>query len=214
METKDPSEMTTQELEQLLAQKKEKERKDRDKKRKEYEEHRDVVVETMVSKARDVSSILTAFKKELNEAFELQKERLEEYGAIRGNSKGGFSIQHTSGNFKAVRTRATSPKWDERSEKALVLISDFLRDTVKKKDQKIYDILKTFIQKNDKGELEYSKVMHLLSHKDKYDDPRWVEGLNLIQESYSIDLRGYGYEFYTKNEEGKWEKIEINFTAI
>ena len=214
MEQKSVEEMSAQELEQLLAKKKQEERIEREKKKQAYEAERNVVVETVVSKAQEISGILKAFKNELNEAFELQKERLDQYGAIRANSKGGFSIQDSLGRFKAVRTRATQPSWDERSEKAMELISDFLRDTVKKKDQKLYDILKTFIQKNDKGELEYSKVMHLLSHKDKYDDARWVEGLNLIQESYSIIFRGYGYEFHVKNDEGKWTKVEINFTAI
>jgi hypothetical protein len=107
------------------------------------------------------------------------------------------------------------PQWDERSDKALELIADFLRDTVKKKDIKLFEILFSFIQKNEKGDLEYSKVMHLLQHKGKYNDPRWLEGLELIQESYNVQLRGYGYEFYSKDEiTGKFEKVEINFTAL
>lgn len=211
METK---ELTTEQLEQMLAERKKKEREEREKKRKEYEERRDSKIQLMVMQAVEFQNSLKQWKAELHQAFEKQMEELVEYGALRSNSKGGFSLVHSSGEFKAVRTRSTQPSWDERSTKAIELISDFLKDTVKKRDQKIYEVLISFIQKNEKGELEYSKVMHLFKHRDKFDDPRWVEGLNLINESYSVHLRAYGYEFYKKSTDGKWDKIEINFTAI
>jgi hypothetical protein len=207
-------ELSIEQMEAILNEKKAKQAKLREKERQNYEIERDELVETMVAKARDISGILKSFKTDLNVVFDEHQLRLQEYGGIRSNSKGGFSLQHSNGEMKAVRTRSTQPVWDERSTKALELISDFMQDTVKKKDLKLYEILKSFIQRNEKGELEYSKVMHLLSHKDKYDDPRWVEGLNLIQESYSISLRGYGFDFFVKDEQGKWLKVEINFTAI
>lgn len=207
-------EMTSQELEQFLKKKRKDEQAARERERASYEIERDSLVETMVATAIDISGILKSFKTYLNVVFDEHQLRLQEYGGIRSNSKGGFSLQHSNGEMKAVRTRSTQPVWDERSAKALELISDFMQDTVKKKDLKLYEILKSFIQRNENGELEYSKVMHLLSHKDKYDDPRWVEGLNLIQESYSISLRGFGFDFFIKDGQGKWQKVEINFTAI
>jgi hypothetical protein len=206
--------MTTEELERVLEQRRVQERRERERARLNYESERDEIVGEIVKQATDLSTILKNFKDGLHSVFNDHQVRLQGYGGIRSNSKGGFSLVHSSGQIKASRIRATQPQWDERSTKAIELISDFMQDTVKKKDLKLYEILKSFIEKNDKGELEYSKVMHLFKHKDKYDDPRWTEGLNLIQESYSINLRGYGYEFHMKDDQGKWQKIEINFTSI
>ena len=56
--------------------------------------------------------------------------------------------------------------------------------------------------------------MNLLKHEDKYNDPRWLEGLRLIKESFSNHFKGYSYEFHFKNESGKWQKLELNFSAL
>ena len=207
-------EMTSKEIEVLMKEKRAAEQKQYDKEKKEYEAERDAKVLELLHKAEAVNEALTAFKNTCHETFEAHKERLDKYGGIRSNSKGGFSLTHSNGNLKATRIRSTMPQWDERSEKAIELISDFLRTTVKKRDAKLFEILISFIQKNEKGELEYAKAMHLFKHRDKYSDERWVKGLDLIHESFSTILRGYGYEFSTKDKEGKWEKIDINFTSL
>jgi len=215
METKQVQDLTTDELKALLAQKEAEQNAKREAARNKYEEERDFFVKDVIVNAVDLSEALSEFKKRLHQRFDEFQEKLNEYGEIRSNSKGGFSITTKDGKLRVKRYRSTMPSWDERSEKAMAMISDFLRDTVKKKDQKLFEILITFIQRNEKGELEYAKVMHLLQHRNKYNDPRWTEGLKLIEESYSNQLRGYGYEFYVKDEAtGKFEKIEINFTAL
>lgn len=215
MEEQVKNELSTEELRAMLAEREREEKEARQEERKKYEEDRDFFVRDVMVNAFGLHEALKLFKECLHEGFDEHQEKLNKYGAIRGNSKGGFSITTSDGRMRIKRVRSTMPQWDERSDKALELISDFLRDTVKKKDIKLFEILFSFIQKNEKGDLEYAKVMHLLQHKNKYDDPRWVEGLQLIQESYNVQLRGYGYEFYSKNEvTGKFEKIEINFTAL
>jgi hypothetical protein len=210
----DVANMSTEELEKLLVARKKAEKIQREKERKEYEVGIDEIVKSAISDVVDLSFMLKTFKNKLHELFEVQENKLASYGKITKKSKGGFSMTHSTGEFRITRTRSTTPQWDERSTKALTLIEEFLRDTVKKKDANLFEILYSFIKKGDKGELEYAKVMHLLSHKDKYDDARWVEGLNLIQESYSIHFKGYGYDFYQKDKEGKWSKIEINFSQL
>lgn len=209
------ADLSVEELRAALAEKEKDEKQAREREKNEYENKRDAFVKKITAQAIDLHVQLREFKEELHKEFDEHQIRLNEYGEIRSNSKGGFSITTKDGKLRARRTLSTAPAWDERSSKALELLSDFLQDTVKKRDKKLYEILITFIQKNEKGELEYAKVMHLLQHKEKYSDPRWVEGLKLIQESYNVQLRGYGYEFFHKEEEGgSWEKIEINFTAI
>ena len=63
--------------------------------------------------------------------MEKHREKLNEYGKIRSNSKGGFSLMHSDKTIRIKRRRDTQPTWDERSTKALELIHAFLYDTVK-----------------------------------------------------------------------------------
>ncbi|MDC9722399.1 MAG: hypothetical protein PSN34_06455 [Urechidicola sp.] len=73
----------------------------------------------------------------------------------------------------------------------------------------------SFLIRNKSGDLEYSRVMDLLSHEDKYTDERWVEGLHLVKESYSNVMKGYGYQLMHRPKEGdKWDNINLSFSSI
>jgi hypothetical protein len=208
------NELSAAELEQLLKKKKAEEAQKRQEQKAAYEAERDEKIMELMREAVKYSAMLRGFKELLHELFEQQQTRLNEYGEIRSNSKGGFSITHSSGDYRVKRIRATEPSWDERSLKAVELISEFLQSTVKKKDLKTYEILMTFMSRNKNQDLEYNKVMELLQHEDKYDDPRWKEGLQLLRESYSLNQRGFRYDFFVKDQEGSWERIELNFSSL
>ena len=212
--TKPATEMTTAELEQLLKQKKANEAKKLESERKAYEKERDEKVFNIMNTAKTLFREMSEFKQYCHLEMDKQANALSEYGKIRSNSKGGFSITNTEDTERITRRRDTEPVWDERSTKAIELIKDFLGDTIKKRDIKLYEILMGFLERNQKGDLEYGRVMDLYKHEDKFDDPRWKEGLRLIKESFSNHLKGYGYEFKYKDESGKWQNIILNFSSL
>jgi hypothetical protein len=207
--------LSNEELEQVINHRKKAEKAKVEKERKDYETSRDVDAFKLSDLANLINQELIKLKTECHEILQKHQEKLNEYGSIRSNSKGGFSMVSTDKKIKIRRRRDTMPSWDERSTKALELIHAFLNDFVKKRDQKMFEILMGFLVKNKKGDLEYSSVMNLLQHEDKFDDNRWKEGLRLIKESYSSYLKGYQYDFEFLNEiSGKYEKIELNFSAL
>ena len=211
---KPASELTAEELKALLANKEKQEKAAKEEARKNYEVERDSAIGSLISEAYRLSVMLKAFKDEAHKVMEEQAEKLEQYGGIRSNSKGGFSLTDSKGNQRVTRRRDTEPVWDERATKGVDLLKDFLGDTVKKRDLKLYEILIKFLERNEKGDLEYAKVMDLLQHEDKFDDPRWVEGLKLVKEGYSISLKAFGYEFKVKGTDGKWGSLVLNFSSI
>jgi hypothetical protein len=214
-ETKTIAEMSTAEIEAVLVAKKSDENKALEKARLQYEKERDEEMSALICLAKDVAEKAKFLKEMAHEKMEDYQIKLNDYGKIRGNSKGGFSLLNTDKTIKIKRRRDTQPTWDERSTKALELIHEFLSDTVKKRDLKLFEILMSFIAKNKKGDLDYASVMNLISHENKFEDKRWKEGLRLIKESYSSYLKGYQYDFEVTNAQtGKFEKIELNFSAL
>lgn len=212
--TIDVSAMSTEQLEQLLKEKKTKEAKKREAERVKYEKDRDEKVHAILTTARTLFRELKEFKEYCHIEMENQAAALNRYGKIRSNSKGGFSVTNSDDTLRVTRRRDTEPVWDERSGKAVELIKDFLSETIKKRDIKLYQILMGFLERNANGDLEYSRVMDLISHEDKYEDNRWKEGLKLIKESFSNHFKGYGYEFKVKGTDGKWENILLNFSSL
>lgn len=133
---------------------------------------------------------------------------------MRANSKGGFQVMSLDGNRRVVRIRNTEPKWDERSEKGVNLIKNFLITKLSKRDKKMAGMIVGLLERNSKQDLEYSKVMHLMKYKDQYDDPEWKEGLRLLTDGYQVSQRGFGYLFQEKGEGGKWQTLVLNFSAV
>jgi hypothetical protein len=201
-------------LQEQLAAKQAKARKEKEKAKVQYERQRDRSIKQITSRARSLSELLKEFKAVISAEMEAQHVALTEYGEIRSNSKGGFSITSSCGTMRVTRTRETEPFWDERGTKAVAMLKEFLEETAKKRDQDLFKILMSFLARNEKGDLEYAKVFSLLQHRNAFDDPRWIEGLNLLEESFQIYLRAYGYEVKVKNPEGKWDQIGLNFTAL
>ncbi len=211
----DLSKLSSEQIEALLNKRKEKERKAALKARETYETNRDNGFEKIFTAALEYELHGRRFKEQCHLFFEEQAKKLEEYGDMPVKSKGGFTLSHKNGNHKARRTRQTDRRWDERAEKAIVLLKMFLDDKIKKRDNDTYDLLMVFIAKNKSGELDYAHVMQLIQHENKYTDPRWKEGLKLIKESYTNIFKAYGYEFETRDKPGgKFRKLTFNFSSI
>lgn len=213
-ETLERKDYTTAELEQMLKDRKKQEAVKAEKEKQAYEEGRDEMIEKVILTARTLFRELGEFKTFCHIEMDKQAVKLSEYGKIRSNSKGGFSVTDKNDTMRVTRRRDTEPVWDERSGKAVELIKEFLGDAIKKRDIKMYEILMSFLERNANGDLEYGRVMDLYKHEDKFDDPRWKEGLKLIKESFSNHLKGYGYEFKVKGEDGKWENLYLNFSSL
>ena len=210
----DISKLSVSELEAYLKKKKEKEAKQLAQEKETYERERDENIFKIITTAKTLFKELGEFKQYCHIEMDNQANKLANYGKIRSNSKGGFSVSDRNDTMKVTRRRDTEPVWDERSTKAIELIKEFLGDAIKKRDLDMYEILMGFLERNEKGDLEYARVMDLYKHEAKFDDERWKEGLRLIKESFSNHLKGFGYEFKFRNDEGKWENILLNFSGL
>lgn len=213
-ETIDITKLSTKELEAYLAKRKQNEASRLEKEKKQYETDRDETVFKMINTAQALCSELGEFKMFCHIEMDNQAKKLEGYGKIRKNSKGGFGITNSDDTMRVIRRLDTEPVWDERASKGTALIKDFLGDTIKKRDVSLYEILMGFLERNEKGDLEYARVMDLYKHEAKYQDERWQEGLRLIKESFSNHLKGFGYEFKVKGTDGKWKSLLLNFSSL
>lgn len=208
-----PEDMSVEQLEALLAQKRKAEETRKRREREAYEKNVDEKITTIVEKAIGKSGLLYDFYKESIRTLEELREKLNQYGEIKSTSKGGFQRKSADGRYKVIYKYATICDWDERSLKAEELLKDFLKDVVKKRDQALFDIIISLIEKNKDGKLEYSRIQTLYSHEGKFDDPRWKEAIRLFKESFRATGSKYRLDFYVRNDAtGKYDQIPLNFS--
>lgn len=210
----DLSKLSAQELEALLAKKREEDKKDYERRKELYEMKRDIIVNELVTTAKQLHLEMSEFK---NFAIQqLEEFRLEamEYGDIRKNSKGGFSLRNTDGDNKVMYERNTLAEYDERADMAEELLRDFLADMVKKRDAKAYELVTGLLERGKSGKFNPAAIAALLKMEDKYSDERWVKAMKLFKEAYNNRLIAMNVSFYTKDQMGKDTAIPLTFASL
>lgn len=217
METtvKTVDQMTTKELEVYLAERKKEQIAEMNRKRAEYEKYVESNTSRLVRKAIKLNTILTTFFANSTTILEEMREKLNEYGAIRSNSKGGFTLKTDDGKYKVVYRYSTTCDWDERAVKAEELLKDFLFDVLKKRDKEMFEVILGLIEKNKEGKLELSRIQTLYAKESLFSDPRWVEAIRLFKESFQPVDSKMRLEFYKRSEvSNKWEPITLNISSL
>ncbi len=212
--SKDLNQLTSQELEELLAKKRKQERADYEARRITYENERDLLVFDLVERASELHKLLAGFKLASVQALEEFREKAREYGDIRSNSKGGFSLRSTNGDLKVVFERDTRVEYDERADLAEELLKEFLGDMVKKRDQQAYEIITGLLERGKKGDFNPAAISALIKMEDKYSDERWVKAMKLFKESFTTRLIAYNVGFYKQDNIGKDKPIVLSFSAL
>ncbi len=210
----DLSQLTEEQLEQLLKERQEKKRKEAERKRAAYEKKRDELVSALVGDALKYHDQLKAFKKETVQKLEEFREMAQEYGEIRSTSKGGFSLRHSESGVKVSYDRNTKIEYDERADHAASLIKEFLQDMVKKRDQDAYELIMSLLQKNKSGDFKPSLIMALISKRDRFADERWQKAIKLFEECHNTHLVSMSVSFYRKDASGKDTNIPMSLPSI
>ena len=215
MTEKTADQMTTEELQALLDQR-QKEAKDQAKKeRDEYEKYINATTSEIVNDAMDLHGLMKIFFETVTTKLTRMRDKLNEYGEIKSTSKGGFQRITKDGKYKVVYKYNTICAWDERAEKAEELLRDFLKDFVKKRDLKMYNIISALLERNKEGNLEYSRIQSLYSQESEFDDPRWKEAIRLFKESFRPVDSKMRIEIYQKNGVSqKWEPVSLNLSSF
>lgn len=207
--------LTVEELEKLLAEKKKEEKTDYLKKKAEYEKYRDNMVKSLTSEAEELNKKMQTFKDKVMKKMQGFKTKAEEYGDIRKHSQGGYSLRTTDQALKMAYERNSVPDYDERANMAEELLNEFLSDMVKKADHQAYNVIRTLMSRNKKGDFSPARINSLLAIKDNYKDERWKKAMQLFEESFSNRLISYSVSFYKKNEEtGKDDHINLSFASL
>ena len=207
--------MSTEELQTYLETRQKQEKERIKKERDAYESYVEETVMEIVNEAIGVSKTIKNYHSSATTKLNEMRDKLQEYGMIRSNSKGGYRRITKDGQYQVVYKYSTSSDWDERAGKAENLLRDFLKDTIKKRDLKTYNIISALLERNKEGDLEYSRIQSLYSQENEFDDPRWKEAIRLFKESYQPTTSKMYIEVYERSEESnKWKLIPCNLSSF
>ena len=215
-ETVNVAELSVEELEQLLAQKKQETQENLIKKREAYEAIRaDAVhqIKTKVHQTVDVVKGLFDFVTDETKAF---KEVMSEYGQLRRAEQMSYTMQ--DGDFRILVKSNKVKRFDERADVAAARLIDFLQEWIKgKKDGEndpMYQLAMTMIERNKEGDLDYKSVSKLYGLESRFNNEEYSAIMELFKESNVVEGTATNYYFEQKNERGVWIRQEPSFNRL
>jgi len=139
-----------------------------------------------------------------------------EYGQIRGgeNNKGSFEVKNEK--YKIKFSSQVNKCFDERAELAEKKLKEFLASFVKKKDRSAYDLIITLLERNSKtGDFDFDLINRLYKMRDRFNNPLWVEALDMFMESYSPYGTAQYIQFFEKNPTNNcYEAVVLDFAKL
>lgn len=211
---KDLQNLTDDQLQAELKRREAQKREDEKAAKQAYETDRNALVTELINYAVDLHKQMAYFKGyALNELNGFAKKAYQ-YGDIRGNSKGGFSLRSADGTMRVSLVRNTKVEYDERADMAENLIRDFMTDMVKKRDIKVFNFIMALLERGKNNEFNPANIATIIKHEADFNDERWVKAIKLFKESHNVILISMNVEFYTKNSMDKDEAISLTFSSI
>lgn len=214
-------ELTLEQLEQMLAKKRDQEAKLAEKKRKAYEQKKEHLIDTLGGFAMSLSEQMLDLKLEAFRDLTSFRADMLEYADIRGGekNKGSFELKSPEGKerrYKIVFRSQVNKQFDERAELAEIKLKEFLSTFVKKKNNNAYELIITLLQRNEKtGDFDINLINRLYKMRDKFNNPLWHEALDLFQESYCPNGSAQYVQFYIMNtSNNSWEPIILDFAKL
>ena len=188
--------MTADQLEQLLEQKRAEERQAADKRRRDYEETRADFVKRMAAETRNITGRVREFYDLVVAETDAFRKIMQEYGATRRDDQLGYSVQE--GDFR-LEVKCNRVKcFDERADVAAARLIDFLKAWIGGRE----------------GDLDYKSISKLYDLEAQFGDPEYSQIMQLFKESNVVNGTAINFYFHQRDERGVWHRIEPSFNRM
>ena len=213
----DLSNLSSKDLEELLARKRQEEREAGIRRREAYESIRAEVVGSIETKVRAVCTEVQGLQKFCQEELSAFRQTMLEYGQLkRGDQQMSFTAQE--GNFKIEVKSNKVKKFDERADVAAARLIEFLQNWIQGKDDgadnPMYQLAMTLLERNKNGDLDYKSISKLYELDNQFNDPEYSDIMNLFKESHLVEGTATNFYFYEKDNMRVWRKLEPSFNRM
>lgn len=210
------NELSVEELERLLAEKKKMKKDEEIRKREAYEAIRAEVVHKIRTKVWGVVNNVKGFFDFVQAETEAFKEVMAEYGQLR--DPGQMSYKLDWDGFRIWIKCNKVKRFDERADVAASRLIEFLQTWIQRADNGVnnpmYQLAMTLLERNKFGDLDYKSISKLYELENKFNDPEYSEIMQLFKESNVVEGTATNYYFEERDERGVWRKLEPSFNRL
>lgn len=204
------------EYEEFRAQKaREREEAARKAQREEYARLVDDEVAAAVAQLQELSEQMTTIKKTIFDNFDTIIRMKREVMSLC-KPDGQYTHTFTSSDSRCRITLGNRMVDDYRDtvEDGIAMVKDYITSLAKDEDSaQLVGLIMSLLERNKSGALQPSRVIRLRQLADKRQDPRLLEGVKIIEDSYQPYASSTFVQAEIKGATG-WETIPLNISAV
>ena len=183
--------------------------------REEYARLVDDEVAAAVDQLKELSEQMTTIKKTIFDNFDtIIKMKREVMSLCKPD--GQYTHTFTSSDSKCRITLGNRMVDDYRDtvEDGIAMVKDYITSLAKDEDSaQLVGLIMSLLERNKSGALQPSRVIRLRQLADKRQDPRLLEGVKIIEDSYQPYASSTFVQAEIKGATG-WVTIPLNISAV
>ena len=205
-----------QEYEEFRAKKaQEREEAARKAQREEYARLVDEEVAAAVAQLEELSEQMATIKKTIFDNFDTIIKMKREVMSLC-KPEGQYTHTFTSSDSRCRITLGNRMVDDYRDtvEDGILMVKDYITSLAKDEDSaQLVGLIMSLLERNKSGALQPSRVIRLRQLADKRQDPRLLEGVKIIEDSYQPYASSTFVQAEIKGATG-WVTIPLNISAV
>lgn len=174
---------------------------------------RNFLVLELVKKAKSVSDTISAYKynttKDIDAFVALSAER---YDVKYGGTKGNIQLLSFDGQYKIVKSINEYIVFDERLQVAKQLIDECVLGWSDGARSEIKVLVNHAFEVDKQGKINTDRILGL--RRLSIEDAKWKKAMQAIHESIQITGSKEYIRVYKRNNEGKYEQIPLDLSAV
>jgi hypothetical protein len=180
---------------------------------KEVDRMRDELVQDLLSRFSHANQEIKKLKSHaVNEVEAFLDISAQRFGQDLGGKKGNVTLYSYDGKVKIVRTVNDNIVFDEGFAAAKELIDRYLDDIMQAVPGDVRKLIDRAFRPNKNGHISTSAVLGLRTLG--INDERWIRAMHAISESVTVMSSKAYIRVYSKDENGNWQPVCVDFAAL
>lgn len=135
-------------------------------------------------------------------------------GVEPSDKKGSYSFFNFDRSIKVERSVKGNPTYDEATiEAAKIMFDEYLNNNLIGSEDFIKDmIIDAFESRN--GSLDKNRINKLVSYKNRSKNKTFIKACDLLSTAVRYPSKSIYYRVWTRDAEGKYQNIDVQFSSL
>ncbi|WP_271783897.1 hypothetical protein [Aquimarina algiphila] len=213
-EVTDITKMTPKEIEAYLEEQKSIQKKEKEKAYHKFTDERDSFINYTVDQFSKIHRELKTLKEVAITKANEYYDRMYALKDKKPKEVKSFQLVDKANKFKITIERAERFKFTEEATVHIHSIKDIFKSKFESRHKGFYSVLDGILMRNSKGEYDAKLLAKARQQIKKLGDTELIKEFEALEQCQIVESASTYVRAYAKNQNGKWEDINVQFSSL